>query len=87
MVGVDPEHIALAGPAQRLFDVADAIDAAAATQENGTCAAIARPIIWTASAGLVANGVPAGTCAAVIRAGSPVQAFGRYKARSMKAWP
>jgi hypothetical protein len=40
-------------------------------------AAIARSIIFTASAGLVENAAPSGTCAAARRAGSAVQLFGR----------
>ena len=50
-------------------------------------AAIARSIISTASAGFVANAVPSGTCVTASRKGSAVQLFGRYSARSTKAWP
>ncbi len=52
---------------------------------NGTLAAIARPIIASARRGLVAKPISGGTCADAKRAGSSVQALGRYSARSMKA--
>ena len=87
MAGIDTEHIALAGAPQHHLDMADPIDAVGGNQANGTPAAIARSIIPTASAGLVAKVVSSGTCAPAMRTGSSVQAFGRYSARSMKAWP
>ena len=59
----------------------------AATRAKGMAAAIARSIIATASFGLVANLTVSGTYAAARRAGSSVQALGRYRARSTKAWP
>ena len=59
----------------------------AATRAKGMAAAIARSIIATASFGLVANLTVSGTYAAARRAGSSVQALGRYSARSTKAWP
>ena len=48
-----------------------------ATQAKGTPAAMARSTMARASRGLVAKGVPGGTCAAAARAGSSVQARGR----------
>jgi hypothetical protein len=36
---------------------------------------------------LVAKVTSSGTCVTALRAGSSVQALGRYSARSMKAWP
>ena len=50
-------------------------------------AAMARSIIRTPSCGLVAKRTSQGTCAAASRAASVVHSFGRYSARSMKAWP
>jgi hypothetical protein len=44
-------------------------------------------IITLASAGLVANAVPAGTPAAAQRPGAETQDQGRYNARSMNADP
>jgi hypothetical protein len=64
-----------------------AVDLMAVTHAAGVPASRARPIIVLASAGLVANAGPAGTPAARHRAGSPVQDFGRYRARSMNAVP
>ena len=49
----------------------------AATQANGTSAAMARSIIVTARCGLVAKANVSGTCVAAQRRGSSVQAFGR----------
>src|SRR5215211_2548471 len=59
----------------------------AVTQANGTPAAMARSIIASAKAGLVAKPVSGGTCAPTIRAGSLVHAWGRYSARSIKPCP
>ena len=82
------KHIALAGAPQRRLDIADPVDVSAATQANGTSAAIARSIICDGKRRLGRESqCRAGTCAAAIRAGSSVQALGRYSARSMKAWP
>jgi len=78
MVGVDTRHIALASAAQRLLDIADA-DAVDYPPPSGRTARpqmIARTIICTAIAGLVAKAVPVGTCAAAIRTGSLVHALG-----------
>ena len=57
------------------------------TQPNATPAAAARSIIRLASCGLVANAVFCGIPAAAQRSGSPVQDFGRYSSRSMRACP
>src|SRR5664280_3443836 len=51
----------------------------AATQLNGTFAASAWLIIFTASAGFVAKAIPFGTWVAVIRIGSSVQALGQIQ--------
>ena len=59
----------------------------AVTQEKGASAAMARPIICTAKRSLVAKATPGGTWAAANRPGASVQALGRYKARSVNAWP
>lgn len=67
----------LAGMALHLLDVADAVDRIRRTQANGMSAAIARSIIFAASAGLVANAVPSGTCAAARRTGLALQLLGR----------
>jgi hypothetical protein len=79
----------------RTFDLLDevrrrigqALDLSPATQANGTRAASARSIIPTASWGLVAKPMSVETWAAFMRVESLVQLFGRYSARSMKAWP
>ncbi|GAA3267898.1 hypothetical protein GCM10020258_38680 [Sphingomonas yabuuchiae] len=63
--------------ALHLLDVADAVDRIRRTQANGMSAAIARSIIFAASAGLVANAVPSGTCAAARRTGLALQLLGR----------
>ncbi len=77
MVGVGAEHVALAGSPQRHLDVAGAVDGVGRDPGERHPAAIARSIIATASFGLVANLTSSGTCAAAMRAGSSVQAFGR----------
>ena len=59
----------------------------AATRRNGTSAPVARPIIESAMAGLVANPVPSGTCAPARRAGSSAHAFGGHSPRAVRAWP
>ena len=87
MVALHAQHISLAGTTQRLLDVADTVDRIRRDPGERLFAAIARSIISTASAGLVAKAVPLGTCAAASRAGSVTQLFGRYSARSTKAWP
>src|SRR6266851_4284745 len=57
----------------------------AATQENGTPAVTARPIIFCASAGLVANPTSSPIPAAPRRPRSLVQFSGRYSSRSISA--
>ena len=57
----------------------------AAAQDAGVPASSARAIICRASAGLVANAVPAGMPAAAHRAGSVVHERGRYSSRSISA--
>ena len=81
------KHIAFAGAPQRHLDIADPIDAVGRNPgERHACRNRALDHL-DSEAGLVEKGVPSGTCAAAIRAGSSVQAFGKYSARSMKAWP
>jgi hypothetical protein len=87
MAGVDSQDVALAGARSAVSSSPTPYTLSAAIQANGTRAAIARATMAAASLGLVANSTACGTCAAFSRAGSDVQAFGRYRARSMKACP
>ena len=77
MIGGDAKHITLASPAQRLFNIAYAINAIGGDKGESTEAAMVRSIMATARAGLVAKAVFSGTCAAFMRAGSSVHAFGK----------
>ena len=47
---------------------------------------MARPVIESAIAGLMANPVPSGTRAQARHVGSSAHAIGRYSTRSIKAW-
>ena len=85
--GADAKHIALAGAPQRHLDRARTVHAVGRDPGKRHAGAMARSIIASARAGLVAKTVSGGTCAPAIRAGSLVHAWGRYSARSIKPCP